>query len=352
MKKFTLYFTFTTLSVLGALILVLSTVGIETSRFNNLISKKINKDNNNINLKLNSIRFKLDLKEISLFFFTNNPQIKYREVDIPAKILKVYIDSTSLVKAEARIKKITLSLNQIDILRLKKMSTSFKPSNLTNFINNNVKKGKIKADLDIYLDNKNQFNNFIARGSVSNLKAKIINDIELNKTNFNFFADKTDILIKNVFGTSGPIKISEGDLRVELSSEIKVNSNFKSEVLYNKKLINYLNLIKEINYINNINDLKANLNNSLSISFDKTYKVKQYDYNINGTIKEANLIFESPLKNKFFDYKINHFYLINSKIKANFDLKKKTLSASGIYSLNESKPRLFNIQNSFTKKFV
>ena len=120
MKKFTLYFTFTTLSVLGALILVLSTVGIETSRFNNLISKKINKDNNNINLKLNSIRFKLDLKEISLFFFTNNPQIKYREVDIPAKILKVYIDSTSLVKAEARIKKITLSLNQIDILRLKK----------------------------------------------------------------------------------------------------------------------------------------------------------------------------------------------------------------------------------------
>ena len=45
---------------------ILSTIGIETNKFNKLISNKIAKSKN-INLKLKAIKFKLDLKEFSLF---------------------------------------------------------------------------------------------------------------------------------------------------------------------------------------------------------------------------------------------------------------------------------------------
>jgi len=54
--------------MLISLIVILSTVGIETSTFNELISKKINQTNNNIKIKLTKIKFKIDIQELSLFF--------------------------------------------------------------------------------------------------------------------------------------------------------------------------------------------------------------------------------------------------------------------------------------------
>ena len=60
------------------LAIILSTIGFETNKFNNLISKKINLLDNNVDLQLISVKFKLDIKEISLFLETTNPQINYR----------------------------------------------------------------------------------------------------------------------------------------------------------------------------------------------------------------------------------------------------------------------------------
>ena len=51
--------------ILILLIIVLSTKGIETNKFNSLISKKINQTNNNINLQLTTIKFKLDINIIT-----------------------------------------------------------------------------------------------------------------------------------------------------------------------------------------------------------------------------------------------------------------------------------------------
>ena len=99
-----------------SLIIILSTIGVETNRFNNLISKKINETNNNIYLKLNTVKFKLDIKEISLFLETIEPEIVYRDNRIPAKNIKVYIDFSTIIKSEPKIKKIKVSFFQIYII--------------------------------------------------------------------------------------------------------------------------------------------------------------------------------------------------------------------------------------------
>ena len=62
--------------------------------------------------------------------------------------------------------------------------------------------------------------NFTASGSVKNLKAKILKDIDIEKTNFDFFSDKTDILLKNISSEGGPLKILDGDLKIDISKEI------------------------------------------------------------------------------------------------------------------------------------
>ena len=174
--------TFLIFFILTIFLVTLSTIGINTNKFNNFISKKINQENYNINLDLTSIKFKLDIKEVSLFFETENPKINYRSTVIPVQKLKVYVDFLSLLKSDPKIKKINLALYKLDINKIKKISPSFKPSNFTSFINNKIKKGKINTTLEIFFNNKNFIQNFIAKGTVSDFKIELTDDINLQNT--------------------------------------------------------------------------------------------------------------------------------------------------------------------------
>ena len=352
MKKSIYYLIFTLTVVLIFFTTILATVGIESNKFNNLISKKINQTNNNLNLQLTTIKYKLDIREISLFLDTNNPKINYRNSVVPVENIRVYVDFLSLIKSEPKIKKINITLKQLDIKQLKKISINFKPSNLTSYINNKIIEGKLNAKLEIYLDNNNLLDNFIARGLVSNLKAKIIDDLKLEKTNFSFFADKTDVLVKNIFSKLGPIEITEGDLRLKLSSDFLIESNFKTDLKYNRKLKDNISFIKSFKYGENIDFLNASLKNSLNINFDNTYKVKKYEYKSNGKISKATYNFKKPLQNNFFNEKINELSLIDSEIKTNFNNQKKTTSISGKYSINKDDSQSFSLENIISKDLL
>ena len=135
----------------------------------------------NIKIKLNTIKFKLDIKEISLFLETNEPFINYRNATIPAKNLKVYIDFFSFLKSETQIEKINVILNEMNIQDLNNISFIFKPSNLKSFIKNKIKYGKLNSEIDIYLNENNQLDNFIARGSVIDLKGEIIRNLNFER---------------------------------------------------------------------------------------------------------------------------------------------------------------------------
>ena len=328
-----------------SLIIILSTIGIETNKFNNLISKKINQINNNINLKITTIKFKIDIKKIRLFLETKNPQINYSDILIPVKNIKVYIDFVSLIKSQPKIRRINLILNQLDIEQLKKISATLKPSNFTSFVNNRIKQGRLNTELEVYFDNNNLLENFIVRGSVTNLKAEIIKAINLEKTNFSFFADSTDVLIKNIFGEVGPIKIKNGDLKLKLGSEIQLESNFATTIKYDGKSINLKNLSNIHKYFKNIINLEAELNNSFLINLDETYKIKKYDYKNKGKIAKANFDLTKPLESNFLIDKIKKISLTKSEVKMNFNPKKNITAIAGQYSLNEGNFLLFDLEN-------
>ena len=347
MKKIILGLIFIILILFTTSIFVLSTIGIKTNKFNKLISNKINQTNNNINLELNRIIFKLDIKELSLFLETDNLQINYRDFKIPTKNIKVYVNFISIIFLEPKIKKINLIFNQLNIAELKKLSPIFKPSNYTNFVNNNLKTGNLNLDLEVYLNENNLLQDFIVRGSVSNLKANIFDDINLDNFNFSFFGDKKDFLIKNIFGETALFTIKEGDVRIELLPEISLKSNFKSSIKYKGEITSYKNIINNFKLINEIKSLTAELNNTISIDFDKTYKIKQYNYQGTGEITNASLDFKQPIKNPISEYEINQLSLINSNLKANFNKGKTDIVLSGKYSLNEGNFLNFNLENSF-----
>ena len=96
-----------------------------------------------------------------------------------------------------RINKINLSLKELDIIQLNKLSKFIKPSNFKSILNNKIKNGKLISEIEIFLNNEGSLENYIIKGSVFDLEANIYDNLNLSKTKFSFFADKDDILIKN-----------------------------------------------------------------------------------------------------------------------------------------------------------
>ena len=76
------------ISLLVLTIATLSTVGFETDKFNNIIISKIQQTNQNVDLDIKKIKFKLDIQKLGLYLETIKPTIGYKKVDIPIKDIK------------------------------------------------------------------------------------------------------------------------------------------------------------------------------------------------------------------------------------------------------------------------
>ena len=352
MKKFftiliSLIFIFL-ISIASALL----TIGIETERFNKLILNKINHIDNKINVKINTIKFKLDISEFSLFLETSEPNIFYRDILIPTEKIKVYVDFFSIIKTKPKIKRINILSKKLNIKDLKNINVVIKPSNLKSFLKNNVKNGNLILDLAFYLDTNNSIDNFIVRGQVTNLNSKIYKEIFLQDTRFEFFGDKSIILFKKINGEINGILVKDGDIKLTVSPEISIISNFNSDIKYQNSLKNgYSKLLKKFENFKEITEIEAVLKNNLKINFDKTYKIKDYNLSSRGEIIKGSLKIENPLSSEILEEKIDQFSIIDTDLKIDFDSKSKNFSLSGKYSTEIEKFLNYNIKGNIEKDF-
>ncbi len=350
MKKLFINFIFLILIFLIILISLLSTIGIETNKFNNLITSKTS-EAKNINLELNTIKFKIDLKELSLFLETKNPQINYQNLNIPVQNIKVYVDFPSLIKSDLKIEKLNFILKELDITELNKLSSILKPSNFRSFINNKIKEGLLLSEIDIFFDDNGSIKDFIAKGSIVDLKVEIIKGLNLENTSLSFFADKNDILVKKIFGRSENVKISDGDLKLNLEKGIKLNSNFRSKIEFEKEFLSkFSDIFKKYELASLIESIEGEFNNNIFFDLDKTYKVMDYNYNLSGKIKKTKLKLLNPIKKGIISKKIEEIYFSDLDIQTAFTPKKISFKSDGKYSLNNKDFMNININSNLAEE--
>ncbi len=352
MKKFIISVILLIIIVLISFFTILSTLGIETTKFNSLISNKF-AEAKNINLKLNTIKFKIDPRELRLFLETQNPEIVYKDATLPAYYVKVYVDFPSLLKSNFKIKKISLISKELDVNQIKKISSLIKPSNSKSFLNNKIKEGKVNTEVEIFLSDQGSFQNFIAKGKISDLEIELINNYKFSRANLNFFADKNDILIQNIKGDLQEIKISNGDIKLNLENGLKLESNFNSKVdLSEKQLDKYADFFDKYNSLGELKSLKTDLNNNIFIKFDSTYKIKDFNYSFSGKIERSKLKLTNPLTNLIIKEKIKEIYFSGLEIKTVLKPKYISLKSLGEYSLNGSDYSKINLENTFKNDLV
>ena len=178
------------------------------------------------------------------------------------------------------------------------------------------------------------------------------NDLNLKNTNFNFFADSSDILIKNVNSQMDGLLIKNGNLQIKKDQEINIQTDFITEIRINKKnIINFLPILKNFEFINRETDFNAKLDNFLNITFDKTFKVTNYVYTNKGKINKSFFKFNKPIENSILEKNINHLYLQDSNLNVRYASDKKNyVYSSGVYSTEGKNYQSYDFKNDFFKE--
>ena len=172
MKKIVTNFILFVVILLSTFIIILSTTGIETDKFNKLITEKTSQEKN-LKVKIGTIKFKINLKELSLFLETQNPNILYKDLLVPVTTIKVFVDFLSLFQSDIIINKIGLMSDELDITQISKLSSIIKPSNFKSLLNNKIKEGKLISEIEIFLNDDGFIKNFIAKGTVKDLRVEL-----------------------------------------------------------------------------------------------------------------------------------------------------------------------------------
>ncbi len=352
MKNILNFLIISILSIVVLLLAILSTTGVETKKFNNLITKKIKTKNEDINLILNTIRFKLDIKEISLFLEAKNPSINFKEINLPVKNVKAYVNFLSFIKSENKFEKISLNFDQISFEKIKTIAPILKPSNFSSFLNNKLVEGKLNTQVELYFNKNNVIENFITKGSIVDAKVNFEKDLNFVETNFSFFADNTDILIKKFNSKFGPLVIEDGDARIQVSSEILIETNFLSNIKMDRKYIQELNFLNKFFNFSSLEDFTGRFSNSLLINLDKTLKIKDYDFKNSGKIFKAKFNLQNSIETFLFDQNPKFVTFKDTDIITSIKPNLNNINIKGKYSFNNNNFLDFNTNNSIKKEML
>ena len=134
-----------------ALILLsyLSIVGIETDRFNNQISNKIENTNKEIEIELKKIKLVLDPFKFRLNVKTVGSKLKSRNRNIEIENIKTQISLRSLIDNQFSIENLEISTKSLEITNLISFFRSVKNIPELFILEKFIKKGYLIADIKL-----------------------------------------------------------------------------------------------------------------------------------------------------------------------------------------------------------
>lgn len=353
MKKIIINLIIIIIIFLSAVVIFLSIKGYETNRFNNIISREVSKKDSNLDLEIKKIKIRLDLKKFNLFLATENPNVQYRGVALPIKNLKIFIDFKSLIKATPNVEKLEVTFGAMKIQELKKLILRWKPSNIKRFTLNNVKNGQIQGEIILNFENNYKIRGYRLNGKVKNIDIKIKDNIFIKNTEFNFFSHNDLFIANSISANFKKIPISKGSVEIDRNNGLSIDGNINTIVDFkNNDLKDFLSGISKFDLRGNKIKINGEFLTKFKLDFTDTLKLKNYNYNLSGKIKNSNIEFKNKDFNNFIKKNISKINLSESNLNISLANKNKnSLMLKGLYSLNENKKfDNYDIESHFTKK--
>ena len=351
MKKVLIRFLIFIFLFLSFLTIYLNFYGIETKRFNNLVESEIKKFNKNINVSLNKIRVKFDLKNINIYFETNSPKVVFLDSSIPVEKIKVFLNFKKLIENQKNIEEVQINIQEVEYKNLTGLIKIIKPSNFKSILLENIKEGSIKSNLNLKFDKDFKIISYEIDGYVRNLKLQY-NNYNINKSSFIYTLKNKYGEISNISGKVNNIAFNNG--KIEYADENEIVLNIKSDIngkIDNENILSFLKKSQKFNFsnldLNYITDSSHNLN----IRLDKNFKIKSYNYEIQKSSDILKLKFETPIKINFLKKEIKNIEIKDINLQSSIsDINNNELSFKGKFNLNNSEYENISVESEFKKK--
>ena len=288
------------LGIVISIILYLSTVGIETKSFNNLIENKVKNYNQNLLLKFDKVKLLLDPKKLDLKIKLIQPKIVSKNNELLFRKVNSNLSLKSYIKGEFALKNIELKLSKVELKKLTKFIRSIDSSVALLILNNSIKKGNVEAETILFFNKDGKLlDNYEIKGKIINVEVNLLDEYQIKNINSNFEIKK-DIFKFNIKdaklfdvdfqSTQIILKKKLNDLYVEADTNIKGKLDNINDLLINFDL----SLEK---YNINFSNLDFNLNNKINFKLEKFIKLQNFQIEGEGMIN--NITFYSDNINEF-----------------------------------------------------
>ncbi len=314
------------LSVLVILTVYLSTVGIETDKFNDQIKKRVSLINKKIDVDLKKIKLTLDPFKLKIYAKTVGTTVYFSKRPLALESIKTQVSLSSLIKnkiSSSNIEVTTKSLLLKDLIKFIR-TTNNKPELF--ILEKIVKKGHVIIDLSLNIDENGKLkNDYIIEGLIKDASINFLEKANFRNINFNFNFQKDNYHFYKINFKAEEVDFISKKLNVKKKkNSFLIDANFENDQSsLNSNILKLLNLSFE-NII--IDDAKFETNNEFSLEIDEKFKVKNIILNSNiniSQLKYKNL----KIINKYFSEVDDLILLDNHKLNLNY--KDKNLSING-----------------------
>ena len=353
MQKIIYSIFFILITLVVSFIIYLSIVGVETTRFNNIIINEFKKKDPNIQLSLNKIKIKFDLKKIQVYLSTVEPKIIYQNIKIPIKEINLYTKIISILKSKNQINQAILSLEDFNIEDIQKLAVRIKPSNFKTYLLNNLEKGKIEKILvNVELGENLDIKNFKINGSLKKINVKLSKNLLIREVSLNFISDKNLTIINSLNAKYQSFLISNGSLSLKRDKQVDIEGKFESKFKLDGDAVNRLLQKVNMKFLEeNKMEAKGSLTHEFALKIDESFKLVDYDYKSNGDISDLQITLKENFKSNFIENPIKKISISKTNLKINLNKKKNnSLNLNGLYNLGGLENKKFKIFHNLDKK--
>jgi len=323
--------------ILGVIVLLtiyLSTVGIETEKFNKQIQDLVKKKNNKFDTSLKKIKLTLDPLNFKFNAKTIDTKIIFKDKLIELEYIKIQISLNSLIKSQLVTSQIEISTKPILLKNFVSFVRSINNRPELFFLERFIKKGYLIADLEFNFDEFGELQeDYKVNGLLKDGKVSLFKKNELEKINFLFNITGNNFSFRDISFDTNNINFLSERLNIKKNKkDYLLEGNIKNKnSLINKKLFQTIKLkYPQFNLIN------TNFESDNDFSFNINDKLKVDNLVINSNIlidssqfKKNNLVSKNFIEiNDLIDLK-------DHEIKASYANKKLSIEGKGQVKLQK-----------------
>ena len=330
--------------------LYLSIYGLNTNKFNDLISKKISEKNKNFTITFDKIKIFLNIGSFNLEIKTDKPSIIFQDKEIKIKSISTSLPIKSIIKKQNNINNIKIITDENKIKNIIEIARSLKNTPELFLLNKAVKSGIITSEIKFNFDeNGNLLSDFILDGRIENLNLKLINNNTVNEIKFNFLIRDKKYLFYNSSLNYEGIKMTSNEIRAVNSNNIY---SVEGDLSNNSSNINLNKLFKILNIDIKLKDKDLLISSTNDFSFDLNKKFKFSGVKVQSNIDYGNFEYSNVLLKRFFPGYRENIKFQDNKLKVIYNNENYQVSGNSKFNINEDIDNLkFDISKRDDKIF-